>query len=123
MDEEPSGEPVSRDERLFGLVDSLHDLSPNSRQRAAEQIGQMCESGLRDQRLFAPLVAALDDSDAGVRAAVVLALGSLADERAAQRLGRVAEQDESIHVRATARRALEKLTGSSGNTTRAVPAS
>lgn len=109
VDERPEGEPVSPDKRMFGLVDSLHDVSPSSRQRAAEEISQMCDAGMRDQRLFAPLVTALDDNDPGVRGAVVLALASLADDRAARRLRRVADEDDSIHVRATARRALERL--------------
>ena len=106
------GAQVARDTRLLTLLDSLGDVTPYSRQRAAEEIAQMCESGQSDPRMLAPLIAALDDDDnAGVRGAVASALGSLGDARAIGPLKRTADTDDSIHVRAAARKAVEKLGG------------
>jgi hypothetical protein len=102
------GPAVSSDVRLLGIIESLNDLTPYARQRAAEQLAGMCEAGKRDSRMFAPLVTALDDSNASVRGAVVKALASLGDERAIEALTRKASDDESLHVRAVARQALDK---------------
>jgi HEAT repeat protein len=102
--------PVAKDARLIGLLESLNDLSPYSRQKAAEDLAQMCSSGQRDSRMFASLITALDDSDASVRGAVAVALGNLGDERAIAPLKRRIENEESIHARASAERAVERLT-------------
>jgi hypothetical protein len=101
--------PIAKDARLIGLLESLGDLSPYSRQKAAEDLARMCSSGERDSRMFASLVTALDDSDASVRSAVALALGNLGDERAIGPLERRIESEESIHARASAQRAVERL--------------
>ena len=107
-DEREERRPIPRDSRLVGLVDSLDDVTPYARQRAAEEIALMCEEGNKDSRFYAPLVAALDDNSAAVRGAVVIALEKLGDARAADRLKRVVELDDSIHVRAIAKRVVEK---------------
>lgn len=104
--EDPS---VRQEARLMDLLDSLDDITPYSRERAAEEISLMCESGARDERMLAPLVTALDDRNAAVRGAVALALGNLGDPRAIHHLLRVAQSDESPHARNQAERALEKL--------------
>jgi HEAT repeat protein len=95
--------------RLMDLLDSLDDVTPYSRERAAEELSLMCESGSADERMLAPLVTALDDSNANVRGAAALALGSLGDSRAIVHLRRVVERDESSHARNQAERALAKL--------------
>ncbi|MCI0489827.1 MAG: HEAT repeat domain-containing protein [Blastocatellia bacterium] len=105
----PAGPPVSSDTRLFGLIESLGDLSPYARQRAAEDLSRLCEEGRRDTRMLSSLVTALDDSDASVRGAVAIALGNLGDARAIEPLNQRNEIEESIHVRAALRRAIEKL--------------
>jgi HEAT repeat protein len=105
--------------RLLDLLDSLDDVTPYARQRAAEEIATLCESGHSDPRMFAPLVATLkDDDNAAVRGAAADALASLNDARAIEPLRRAAELDESARVRAAALRALEKL---GGKTTSAEP--
>ncbi|HYP28517.1 MAG TPA: HEAT repeat domain-containing protein [Blastocatellia bacterium] len=102
-------EPVAKDARLLSLLESLSDLSPYSRQKAAEDLSRMCSSGRRDPRMFASLVTALDDNDASVRSAVATALGNLGDDRAIEPLERRIENEESIHARASAQKAVEKL--------------
>jgi len=95
--------------RLMDLLDSLDDVTPYSRERAAEEISLMCLSGSRDERMLAPLVAALDDANANVRGAAALALGNLGDQRAVHHLQRLLETDESSHAKNQAERALTKL--------------
>lgn len=103
------GPPVHKDTRLYGLIESLGDLSPFARQRAAEELSRMCEEGRGDQRMLPALQAALNDHDASVRAAVAAALGNLGDVRAAETLTLRLEEDQSIHVRTALKKALEKL--------------
>jgi HEAT repeat protein len=103
------GPPISRDVRLFSLIESLGDISAYARQRAAEDLSQMCVSGKRDSRMLSPLTAALDDSEAAVRGAVATALGNLGDHASVEQLKRRIEVEESIHVRASLEHALEKL--------------
>jgi hypothetical protein len=112
FEDEPAPRPaLDKDRRILNLIESLEDITPYSRQRAAEEIARLCESGHKDPRLLEPLIAALDDSNAIVRSAVAAALGSLGDERAIEPLKRKAETDESFQVRAAAKSALEKLSG------------
>src|SRR5260370_19091309 len=108
--DEPKGDRgVAKETRLMDLLDSLDDVTAYARERAADEISLMCESGQKDERMFAPLVAALDDSNAAVRGAAAIALGHLGDRRAIEQLNRVAAADDSPHPRAQARRALDKL--------------
>ena len=106
FDERPS---VSSDVRLFSLIESLGDISAYARQRAAEDLSQMCASGKRDSRMLPPLIAALDDSEGAVRGAVALALGNLGDPASVDALHRRIETEESIYVRASLEHALEQL--------------
>jgi len=106
-----TGPPVDPDSQLTGYIESLSDISPYSRQRAAEELARLCVEGKRDTRMFYSLVAALDDSEASVRSAVASALGQLADARAVEPLRRQLDVDESILFRAAALKALEKLDG------------
>ena len=108
-EDEEQGPPVATDTRLFSLIESLSDLSPNSRQRAAEDLAQMCKQGRRDPRMLSSLVNTLDDSDASVRAAAASALGHLGDPRALDPLNHRIEIEEAIQVRAALRSAVEKL--------------
>ena len=108
-DEIESGPPVSSDARLFSLIESLGDLSPYARQRAAEDLSRMCEEERRDPRMLSSLITALDDRDASVRSAVADALGNLGDAGAIEPLKRREEIEESIHVRAALGKALAKL--------------
>jgi hypothetical protein len=101
--------PLPKDAHLFSLIESLSDISPFARQRAAEDLSRMCTEGNRDARMLSSLVAALDDSDAAVRSAVAMALASLGDPASVEPLKRRLELEESIHVRASLERALEKL--------------
>ena len=103
------GPPVSKDARLFSLIESLSDISPYARQRAAEDLSRMCTSGQRDPRMLPSLIAALDDSEASVRGAVANALGKLGDPASVEPLKRRMESEESIHVRASLEQALEDL--------------
>jgi hypothetical protein len=103
------GPPVRTDVRLFSLIESLGDISPFSRQRAAEELARMCKEGRRDPRMLSSLVNTLDDSDASVRSAAASALGDLGDSRAIDPITRRKEIEESIHVRAALTMALEKL--------------
>jgi hypothetical protein len=101
------GPPISRDARLINLIESLSDVSPFARQRAAEDLSRA--SGERDPRMLASLIAALDDNDASVRGAVAKALGKLGDPASVEPLKRRMEVEESIHVRASLEQALEQL--------------
>jgi hypothetical protein len=108
--EPPEVRSAARQEaRLMDLLNSLDDVTPYARERAAEELSLMCESGARDDRMFAPLVAALDDRNSSVRGAAAMALGSLGDVRAISHLERVIGADGSSHVRNQARLAMEKL--------------
>jgi hypothetical protein len=101
----------NRDMQLLGLIDSLSDISPFSRQRAAEEISRLCRSGQRDERMYSALVSALDDNQPAVRSAVVAALVDLGDARAIEPLRHRLDDEESIQVRAALKLALEKLGG------------
>lgn len=103
------GPPVSKDTRLFSLIESLSDISPFARQRAAEDLSRMCVSGERDPRMLSSLISALDDSDASVRGAVAKALGKLGDPASVEPLKQRMAVEESIHVRASLEQALENL--------------
>jgi len=100
---------VSKDTRLFSAIESLSDVSAFARQRAAEDLSRMCESGHRDPRMLSALIATLDDSDASVRSAVAAALGELGDAAAVSSLRSRMEGEESIHVRASLQEALDRL--------------
>ncbi|HMG32968.1 MAG TPA: HEAT repeat domain-containing protein [Blastocatellia bacterium] len=104
---------VSQDNQLFGLIESLRDVSAQSRERAAQQLARMCESGRRDSRMLSPLVEALDDNDAAVRRAVALALASLSDSAAAAAISRRLEIEESVMVRSTLQKVLTRLSAES----------
>jgi HEAT repeat protein len=108
-DQDTGPRPVARDARILNLIDSLEDVSPGSRQRAAEDLAQMCLAGQRDERMFFPLKRALDDNQPVVRTAVVKALGNLGDPRAIEPLTEMMENEESIQVRAAIKSVLEKL--------------
>jgi HEAT repeat protein len=103
------GPPVSKDARLFSVIESLTDISPYARQRAAEDLSRMCASGERDSRMLSSLIAALNDSDASVRGAVAMALGKLGNPASIEPLTQRMQIEESIHVRASLEQALEKL--------------
>jgi hypothetical protein len=102
-------EPVDKSARLFTAIESLSDLSPYARQRAAQDLARMCDEGKRDSLMFFPLVDALNDSDAAVRSAAANALSKLEDERAIAALKQRLEIDDSIQVIPSLRKALEKL--------------
>ncbi|HWO01289.1 MAG TPA: HEAT repeat domain-containing protein [Blastocatellia bacterium] len=104
-----NGSPVPKDARLFNLIESLSDISPFARQRAAEDLSRMCVEGNRDSRMLSALVDALDDSDASVRSAAAVALGNLGDADATEALTRRLEEEESVHARAAVERSLQKL--------------
>lgn len=108
-DDRVESSTVPRETRMLDLLASLDDITPYSRERAAEELSLMCKSGMRDERMFAPLATALEDSNASVRGAAALALGELGDTRAIEPLKRVADNDESIHARTQALRALELI--------------
>jgi hypothetical protein len=103
------GPPVARDTRLISLIESLGDLSPFARNRAAEDLSRMCEAGHRDSRMLPSLVVALSDSDASVRGTVAKALGNLSNMDAVDPLKQRLEIEESIHVRGALQKALQKL--------------
>src|SRR5437763_11085694 len=69
-----AGPPITKDTRLLSLIESLGDLSPYARQRAAEDLARMCQLGGRDERMLPSLLVALDDSNASVRSAAANAL-------------------------------------------------
>ncbi len=103
------GPPVSKDARMFSLIESLSDISPYARQRAAEDLSRFDASGRRDPRVLSSLIDALDDSDASVRGAVAKALGKIGDSSSIEPLKRRLAFEESIHVRALLHQALEEL--------------
>lgn len=103
------GPPVSKDAYLFSLIESLADISPLARQRAAEDLSRMCIEGNRDPRMLSGLVAALDDSEASVRSTAATALGNLGDAGAIEPLMRRIEEEESVNARAAVERSLQKL--------------
>jgi HEAT repeat protein len=105
----PEGPPIPKDARLFSLIESLSDISPYARQRAAEDLSRMCASGQRDSRMLNPLIDSLNDSDASVRGAVATALAKLGDPASIEALTRRMEIEESIMVKASLEQALEKL--------------
>ncbi|HKS42277.1 MAG TPA: HEAT repeat domain-containing protein [Blastocatellia bacterium] len=109
--EEPvdPGPPVPKDTRLINLIESLGDLSPFARQRAAEDLSRMCQAGQRDPRMLPSLIVALNDSDASVRSTVASALGNLSNMEAVEPLKQRLEIEESIHVRGALQKALQKL--------------
>jgi hypothetical protein len=108
--EQPEERSAARQEaRLMDLLNSLDDVTPYSRERAAEELSLLCADGGRDERMFAPLVAALDDRNSSVRGAAAMALGNLGDVRAVPHLERVVASDGSSHARNQARLALDKL--------------
>jgi HEAT repeats len=107
------GPPVSKDTRLLNTLESLSDISPFARQRAAEDLSRMCASGQRDPRMLSSLIEALDDSDAAVRGAVAMALARLGDQAAVEPLKRRVEIEESIPVRVSLEQALKTLQGHS----------
>jgi HEAT repeats len=109
--EVPEGPPVPRDARLYSLIESLSDISPYARQRAAEDLSRMCASGQGDPRMLNPLIDKLNDSDASVRGAVATALGKLGDPASIEPLTRRMEVEDSIPVKTSLTRALEKLGG------------
>jgi hypothetical protein len=102
-------EAVDKSARLFTAIESLSDLSPYARQRAAQDLARMCDEGKRDSLMFFPLVDALNDSDAAVRSAAAHALSKLEDVRAIAALQHRLETDDSIQVIPSLRKALEKL--------------
>ncbi len=101
--------PLSKDSRLFSLIESLEDVSPYSRQRAAEELSKMCEAGDPDSRMLSSLVFALDDCEPAVRTAVAKALGKLNDPAAIDHMKRRLDVEESIQVRAALQRVIESL--------------
>lgn len=103
------GPPVSKDARLLSRIESLSDVSPYARQRAAEDLSRMCASGEGDPRMLSSLITALDDSDASVRSAVAMALGKLRDPASVAPLKRRMEVEESIQVRASLEQALANV--------------
>jgi hypothetical protein len=104
-----SGSPVTEDSRLFMTIESLHDLSPASRQRAAQELARMCDQGVRDRLVFSALCEALNDSDAAVRNAVVNALEKFGDVQAIEHLEKRLEVEEALQTRAALQRAINKL--------------
>lgn len=109
--EDDEGPPVSKDARLLGLIESLGDISPYARQKAAEDLSRMCASGQRDKRILPSLIKTLDDRDASVRGAVATALGNLGDPSSVEQLKRRMDVEESIHVKVMLQQALERLGG------------
>jgi hypothetical protein len=107
--EDDAGPPVSKDVRLFSLIESLSDISPFARQRAAEDLSRMCVEGNRDPRMLSGLLTALGDSDASVRGAAATALGNLGDAGATDPLAKRLEEEESLNARAAVERSLQKL--------------
>ena len=101
--------PVAENSRLLSALDSLADLSPNARLRAAQELGKLCDEGKRDPVMFTSLVTALEDQDATVRRAAAETLGKLNDSRGIEYLRRRLEVDDSIHFQIAAKRALDTL--------------
>lgn len=107
--EDRPGPPVSKDARLFSLIESLSDISPYARQRAVEDLARLGASGDLDNRVLSSLVGALSDSDASVRSAAAKALGKLGDRASVAPLKQRIEVEESILVRASLEQALHSL--------------
>lgn len=107
------GPPASKEAQLVNLIESLGDISPYARQKAAEDLSRMCASGHRDERILPSLIQTLDDGDASVRGAVAQALGNLGDSSAIDLLKQRMEVEESIHVKVSLQQALERLGGQS----------
>jgi hypothetical protein len=103
------GPPVRADARLRTALDSLSDLSPHSRQRAAQDLARICQEGQRDSLMFSPLVGALQDSDPSVRSAAADALSSLGDVRAVEALKQRLEIEDSIQTLSSLRKAIQRL--------------
>jgi len=101
--------PVSKDLKLLGAIESLSDVSPYARQRAAEDLSRICAAGNRDDRMLSPLIEALNDNDASVRSAVATALGNYGDLASREALSTRLGVEESIHVRASIERALQRM--------------
>jgi HEAT repeat protein len=108
-DRSGSARQVDKDAYLFSLIESLGDLSPFARERAAHELSRLCEGGNRDPRMFSGLVSALDDSDSSVRRAVAGALANLGDAEAIGHLKRRFEVEESAPARVSIQKAIEKL--------------
>jgi hypothetical protein len=106
--QEPSAS-VTPNTRLFAAIESLNDLSPASRQRAALDLAQMCEQGIRDSLMFSALLDALNDSDATVRSAAAQALEKYGDAQAVQYLEKRLEIEEALQTRAALQRVIKKL--------------
>ena len=100
---------VTPDTRLFAAIESLNDLSPASRQRAALDLAQLCEQGSRDSMIFSALLESLNDSDAAVRSAVVTALEKFGDAQALEFLEKRLEIEEALQTRAALQRVIKKL--------------
>jgi HEAT repeat protein len=107
--DENQGPPISKDALLLSLIESLSDISPYARQRAAEDLSRIGASGLRDPLVLSSLFGALNDSDASVRGAVAKALGRLGDPASIGPLRQRMEVEESIHVRAALEQSLREL--------------
>ena len=107
--EDNEGPPVSKDTRLYSLIESLSDISPYARQRAVEDLSRIGATGQRDPRVIRSLIEALDDTDASVRGAVAKALGKLGDPASVGPLKQRMEVEESIHVKASLEQALQQL--------------
>lgn len=103
------GPPVKADARLRTALDSLDDLSPYSRQRAAQDLARICQEGQRDSLMLSPLIGALQDSDASVRTAAADALCSLGDARAVEPLKQRLEIEDSIQTISSLRKAIQRL--------------
>ena len=101
--------PIDPDARLRATLDSLNDLSPYSRQRAAQDLARICEEGQGKALLLQPLVEALQDSDAAVRSAAAEALSKLGEARAIEALKQRLEVEDSIQTLAALRKALQRL--------------
>ncbi|MEW6131159.1 MAG: HEAT repeat domain-containing protein [Acidobacteriota bacterium] len=103
------GSSVTQESRIFSAIESLNDLSPASRQRAAEDIAEMCRQGARDSLVYPALLEALNDSDANVRSAVAEALATVGDARASEALQTRLEIEEALQTRAALQKAITKL--------------
>ena len=105
----PVAENSRHTSRLHTALDSLADLSPNARLRAAQDLGKLCDEGKGDPVMFTFLITALEDQDATVRRAAAETLGKLNDPRGIEYLRRRLEVDDSIHFQIAAKRALDAL--------------
>lgn len=105
----PPAAPPATNTRLHAALDSLADISPNARERAAQTLAKLCDEGQADSLMLSPLITALADQHAAVRRAVAEALGKLNDPRAIEPLRQQLEWDDSIHFRLAAERTLARL--------------